>query len=92
MELAKSKKTFLYFFLFFILLLFYVWQQLQVVGLGYKIESREKEIRNLDEENRRLSIRIGELASLEHIEKVAREKLQMKPANAAGTVILPEPR
>lgn len=87
----KIKKFIFYFFLTFILLLFYVWQQIQVVRLGYKIESREKEIENLDEENRHLHIRIGELTSLEHIEKVAREKLQMKPANSEAIIILPEP-
>ncbi len=88
----KTKKIFFYFFLLFILLLFYIWQQIQVVRIGYQIESREKEIKNVDEENRHLHIRIGELTSLEHIEKAAREKLQMKPANSETVIILPEPR
>ena len=87
----KIRKFIFYFFLVFVLLLFYVWQQIQVVRLGYKIETCEKEIKHFGDENRYLRIRIGELTSLEYIEKTAKEKLKMKPVTKERVVILPEP-
>jgi len=88
---VKIRKFIFYFFLVFVLLLFYVWQQIQVVRLGYKIETCEKEIKHFGDENRYLRIRIGELTSLEYIEKTAKEKLKMKPVTKERVVILPEP-
>lgn len=85
------RKFIFYFLLSFILLLFYVWQQVQVVRFGYKIESCEKKIEHLAEENRHLRVQIGELTSLEYIERVAKEKWQMKPANSERVIFLPEP-
>jgi len=87
----KRRKFIFYFFLSFILLLFYVWQQIQVVRLGYKIELWQKEIENLEEKNRHLRFRIGELSSLKYIERIARKKLLMKPASSEVVIILPEP-
>lgn len=85
------KNYIIYLFLVFLILLFYVWQQIQVTRLGYKIELMRKESAHYDNENRYLQIKIGELTSLEHIEHFARERLQMKPADKNAIIILPEP-
>ena len=47
-----------------------------------------REVRELTEENERLSIRVEEQLSLEAIERYAREKLGMKPASAGQIVYL----
>ncbi len=87
----KINKFIFYFSFSFFLLFFYLWQQIQVVRLGYKIETGKNEIKQLEDENRYLRIRIGELTSLEYIERTAREKLGMKPVNSERVIILPEP-
>jgi len=72
-----------------IILLFYVWQQIQVVLWGYKIESVQKEINYYDDQNRELRLKIGHLTSLDHVEKIAKEKLHMEPAKDNVIIILP---
>ncbi len=85
------KKYLFYLFFLFLVLFFYLWQQVQVIRLGYKIELIEKEIEHYNNQNQYLRIKIGELTSLDYAEQVARDKLGMETAKNGEVIILPKP-
>ncbi|MFQ5840150.1 MAG: septum formation initiator family protein [Candidatus Methylomirabilales bacterium] len=67
--------------------LFYVWQQVQVVRLGYEIERLRAEQVTLARGVRELKIAIARLRSLKRVEEVARKRLGMS-SGLPGQLIL----
>ncbi len=57
--------------------LIYVWQQTQVVRVGYSINQLKLQIEERENENRTLRIKLNNLGSLERVEKIAKERLKM---------------
>lgn len=62
---------------------FYVWQQTQVVRLGYKIEDLKKQSEKWDQENRALRLQVSQLLSMERLDKVASKKNMVAPDASA---------
>ena len=56
-----------------------IWTRLEVIDYGYKLSRVNKEHARLLEVNRRLRIEYALLKNPSHINRVAREKLGMKP-------------
>ena len=65
--------------------------RLQVVKRGYEISERSRERRELDEENRRLTLERSMLRNPARIEKIAREKLGMRRPEPSQIRIAPPP-
>jgi len=63
--------------LVFICIFVYVWLNLSVVEKGYLLSAKKSERGNLEKKNKELKLEVTELKSLDRIEKIAREKLQL---------------
>jgi cell division protein FtsL len=69
--------------------LFYVWQHIQVVRLGYEIERLQGDRLALLREEKALRFEIARLTSLHRVEEIARRQLGLT-SPAPGQVILVE--
>ena len=58
-------------------LLFYVWQHIQVVRLGYQIEGLREERATMIQEGKALKVKLSRLRSLKRVEQLSRRKLGM---------------
>ncbi len=72
-----SIHRFLFLVLLFCTALIYVWQQIQVVKVGYNLSQLKVQIEERENENRFLRMRLSNLSSLERVEKIAKERLKM---------------
>ena len=61
------------------LLTFYIWHQAETIRLGYKTRELEEDISNLKKEIEQLEAEKASLLSLERVERIAKNKLRMKP-------------
>ena len=69
-------------------MLFYVWQHIRVVNLGYRINELKNEIASLEDENYILGKNIMKYTSLEEIDRTARTKLGMVTPRQKDIVFL----
>ncbi len=58
-------------------LTFYIWHQAALISLGYKMSQAEQEIRNLEEDIKKLETEKAALLSLERVERTARQELHL---------------
>lgn len=72
-------------------LLFYVWQHIQVVRLGYQIEGLREERATMIQEGKALNVKLSRLRSLKRVEKLARRKLGMVNPTPGQIIFLQEP-
>ncbi|HUO56696.1 MAG TPA: cell division protein FtsL [bacterium] len=72
------------------LLFFYVWQHMQVVKLGYEVQSLKIEKQKLTNEYYYLKYKMYDVNSLSKVEKEAREQLGMVTPRTDQIVILNE--
>ncbi len=72
---------------FVVCALFYGWQQYQWIQYGYRIEEKQKQIEELVEVGRQLTVERGMLASPQRIDAIARS-LGMITPNPDGIVML----
>jgi cell division protein FtsL len=56
---------------------FYIWHQMESVRIGYTINDLNKKIKELSEEVEKLEAKKSQLLSLERVEKVAKEELNL---------------
>lgn len=56
---------------------FYIWHQMESVRIGYTINELNKKIKELSEEVEKLEAKRSQLLSLERVEKVAKEELNL---------------
>jgi len=68
--------------------LLYVWQHIQVIRLGYRVEQLNAECSALLQEERELTVKIAHLKSLARIEEMARRKLGMVDPTPPQTVVV----
>ena len=59
------------------ILTFYIWHQIESVRIGYKIGELEEKVLNLRKEVEKLETKKSTLLSLERVEKIAKEKLNL---------------
>ena len=82
--ISQSKKTFLlilFIFLFVIIpMAIIISQSLRVVNLNYQMEQLEKSLSEVQEENREMKRMVTQKRSLDRIEQIAREELNMVEA------------
>ncbi len=69
--------------------LFYVWQHIQVVRLGYQIEQLQGERTALTRQQKELRFKVARLKSLRRVEEIARRQLGLT-SPGPGQVILVE--
>ena len=70
---------------------FYIWHQMESVRLGYKTGQLEQEILSLKEKKEQLEAIKSSLLSLERVERIAREKLDLGEPEK-GQIIFEENR
>ncbi|MFQ5881141.1 MAG: septum formation initiator family protein [Candidatus Methylomirabilales bacterium] len=73
-------------------LLFYVWQHIQVVRLGYQIERLRAERVTLIQEGKALRLELGQLRSLKRVEEIARRELGMVNPVPGQIILVDEPQ
>ena len=56
---------------------FYIWHQMESVRLGYETGEIEAKLEALQEEVKQLKAKKSSLLSLERVEKIAKEKLEL---------------
>lgn len=59
------------------ILTFYIWHQVESIRVGYKTRELERQILQLKKEVEELEAKKSALLSLERVEKIAREDLQL---------------
>lgn len=57
--------------------LMHVWQRTQLIRVGYFLEKAKTNIREKENENRLLRIKMQHLRSLERVDSIAKEKFHM---------------
>ena len=72
-------------------LLFYVWQHVQVVRLGYQVERLREAQATLIQEGKGLRVELGRLRSLKRVEELARHKLGMVNPVPGQIILIEEP-
>lgn len=70
------------------LLLAFVWERVDIVRLGYRIERLKSDKVRLERERDELQVRVSSLTSPERIAKVATEKLGMVPPRQDQVVLV----
>jgi cell division protein FtsL len=70
--------------------LLYVWQHIHVVRQGYEIERLRERQAALVQENKALTIELGQLRSLRRVAEIARERLGMVTPKPGQVVLIPE--
>lgn len=73
------------------LLLLYVWERVELVQIGYKIEQLKKEKIALERERDELRVKVSALASPERIARLAAERLNMIPPQRGQVVLVRVP-
>ena len=68
--------------------LLYVWQHIQVIRLGYRVERLNAELSAMVQEEKELTVKIAELKSLARIEEIARRRLGMVDPAPSQFVVL----
>ena len=68
--------------------LVYVWQRVQVISTGYKVEALKKERDELLRTNKSLQIEAATLTSPGRISEIARGSIGMKPAEYTQVVLV----
>ncbi len=58
-----------------LILMFYIWHQVESTRLGYRIHALESELKSLQEEISALEVQKEALLSPEKVDEIAREKL-----------------
>ncbi len=59
------------------ILTFYIWHQMESVRIGYEIGDLEEKVLNLRKEVEKLETKKSTLLSLERVEKIAKEELNL---------------
>lgn len=72
-------------------ILFYVWQHIQVLRLGYALEGLRAQRATLLQENRTLTLEMARLTALSRVEAIARARLEMETPRPGQVIVLPEP-
>jgi cell division protein FtsL len=70
--------------------LFYVWQQVEMIKFGYKIEQMKEERNALQELNREVKLERSYLRRLERIESIAKQQLHMIEPDESRVIIIKE--
>lgn len=69
-------------------LFLYVWQHMQVVKLSYDVQALKQQKQQLTNEYYYLKYKMNDVNSLAHVEKIAREQLNMDTPRTDQVVIL----
>jgi cell division protein FtsL len=56
---------------------FYIWHQMESLRIGYTINELKKKVKELSEEVEKLEAKRSQLLSLERVDKVAKEELNL---------------
>lgn len=70
--------------------MFYVWQQVEMIKYAYKIEEMIKEKKALQKINRTLRLERSYLSRLERIEEIAKKRLHMIEPEEGQVIIIGE--
>ncbi len=70
-------------------IIFYVWLQVQMVGLSYEISKAQNQKKELVETNKKLRIQWASLRSPDRIEQIALNQLGLRPPERGQIEILP---
>lgn len=71
-----------------VVILFYVWQHIQVVRLGYQVESLMGERAGLLRQQKELRVDVARLKSLRRVEEMARRELGLTSAKPGQVITL----
>ena len=67
----------------------YVWSNFERTQIGYNLSQLKKEEMRLREKNRKLRLELAILKSPQNLERLATQKLGLKPASPEQIIVLP---
>ncbi len=70
--------------------LFYVWQHIWVLRMGYEVERLRETRAAIVQEHKALRLELGQLKSLRRVEEIARTRLGMVTPKPGQVVLIPE--
>lgn len=73
----NTKNIILVLFAIISFVLFYTWQRIEVLRLGYEVDKLRSEKNELYNKNKFLQVKVAGLKSLDRVEKIAREELNL---------------
>lgn len=85
----NSKRTIIFFG--FILAFLFVWEQLQSVRLGYRLELMHAQVRAQEDKNAYLRLELERLHSPQRLSQAAQERLNMSPPSPEALIVMGEP-
>jgi cell division protein FtsL len=68
-----------------------VWEEMQIVKLGYQLNQIRQQQGRLSDEQQQLLVRRNTLANLQRVDTVARQRLGLRPPDAGQIVFLADP-
>ncbi|MDE2058316.1 MAG: cell division protein FtsL [candidate division NC10 bacterium] len=71
-----------------IVVLFYVWQHIQVVRLGYQVEYFTGERAGLIQQQKELRLEVARLKSLRRVEEIARRQLGLTSPKSGQVIVI----
>lgn len=71
-----------------VVILFYVWQHVQVVRLGYQVESLAGERAGLIRQQKELRVEVARLKSLRRVEEIARRQLGLGSPKSGQVIVI----
>ena len=71
-----------------VVVLFYVWQHVQVVRLGYQVEYLAGERAGLIQQQKELRVEVARLKSLRRVEEIARRQLGLTTPKSGQVIAL----
>jgi len=71
------------------ILVVHVWLRLQVVEVGYQLQSTRQLVERFEEEGRELQVRAAEADTPARLESLARRRLGMQPPELGREIVLP---
>ncbi|MCI0371307.1 MAG: cell division protein FtsL [candidate division NC10 bacterium] len=72
-------------------ILFYVWQHIQVLRLGYALEGLRAQRGALLQEQRTLTLELARITALSRVEAIARARFEMDTPHPGQVIVLAEP-
>lgn len=68
--------------------LFYVYENIHIIKLGYQLQQKNEELFEITLKNDALSLELGELTSLERLDRIGRGRMGLRSPNKDEVILI----